>query len=97
MDFEKAVSLVGTVTDLRRIASAHVIDRNQLKDGELRADLVKSKAQYTAAETVQHALEELLRQEPKDSVRSLNRLLSVDVLLDQYDCTLPFGGILIGD
>ena len=26
MDFEKAVSLVSTVTDLRRIASAHVID-----------------------------------------------------------------------
>jgi hypothetical protein len=31
MDFEKAVSLIGTVTDLRRIASAHVIDHNQLK------------------------------------------------------------------
>jgi hypothetical protein len=30
MDFEKAVSLVRTVTDLRRIASAHVIDHNQL-------------------------------------------------------------------
>lgn len=35
MDFEKAVSLVGTVTDLRRIASAHVIDYSQLKDEEL--------------------------------------------------------------
>ena len=31
MDFEKAVSLVGAVTDLRRIASAHVIDHNQLE------------------------------------------------------------------
>jgi hypothetical protein len=31
MDFEKAVSLVGTVTDLRRIASAHVrYDRSKL-------------------------------------------------------------------
>lgn len=90
MDFEKAVSLVGTVTDLRRIAGAHVIDHNQLKDEELRAALVKSKAQYTAAETVQQALDELLRQEPKDSLRALNRLLLVDVLLDQYDCTLPY-------
>ena len=31
MDFEKAVSLVGTVTDLRRIASAHVIDPRKCK------------------------------------------------------------------
>jgi hypothetical protein len=29
MDFEKAVSLISTVTDLRRIASAHVIAHNQ--------------------------------------------------------------------
>jgi hypothetical protein len=64
MDFEKAVSLVSTVTDLRRIASAHVIDHNQLKDEELRAALVRSKAQYTAAETVQSALDELLSREP---------------------------------
>jgi hypothetical protein len=28
MDFEKAVSLVGTIMDLRRIASAHVIDHS---------------------------------------------------------------------
>jgi hypothetical protein len=41
MDFEKAVGLIGTVTDLRRIASAHVIDHNQLKDDELRTALVE--------------------------------------------------------
>ena len=51
MDFEKAVSLIGTVTDLRRVASAHVIDHNQLKDDDLRSALVKSKPQYAAAET----------------------------------------------
>ncbi len=90
MDFEKAVSLIGTVTDLRRIASAHVIDHNQLKDDELRTALVKSKPQYTAAETVRKALEALLSREPKDHLRALNRILLVDVLLDQYDCQLPF-------
>jgi hypothetical protein len=90
MDFEKAVSLIGTVTDLRRIASAHVIDHNQLKDEELRSALVKSKPQYTAAETVKKALDELLSREPKDHVRALNRILLVDVLLDHYDSQLPF-------
>ena len=87
---EKVVSLIGTVTDLRRIASAHVIDHNQLKDDELRSALVKSKPQYAAAETVSKALAEVLRREPKDSVRALSRVLLVDVLLDQYDCLLPF-------
>jgi hypothetical protein len=90
MDFEKGVSLIGTVTDLRRVASAHVIDHNQLKDDELRSALIKSKAQYTAAETVRKALDELLSREPKDHLRALNRILLVDVLLDQYDCQLRF-------
>ncbi|MGC4094504.1 MAG: hypothetical protein QM756_42640 [Polyangiaceae bacterium] len=90
MDFEKAVSLIGTVTDLRRIASAHVIDHNQLKDEELRSALVKSKPQYTASETVRKALDDLLSREPKDHIRALNRIVLVDVLLDQYDCQLPF-------
>jgi hypothetical protein len=90
MDFETAVSLVGTVTDLRRIASAHVIDHNQLKDDELRSALVKSKPQYTASEVVTKALVEVLHREPKDSARALNRILLVDVLLDQFDCQLPF-------
>jgi hypothetical protein len=90
MDFEKAVSLIGTVTDLRRVASAHVIDHNQLKDDDLRSALVKSKPQYAAAETVKKAIDELLSREPKDHLRALNHILLVDVLLDQYDCQLPF-------
>src|SRR5689334_15343768 len=90
MDFEKAVSLVGTVTDLRRIASAHVIDHNQLRDDELRAALVKSKPQYAATETIRTALDDVLCREPKDHLRALNRILLVDVLLDQFDYQLPF-------
>lgn len=91
MDFEKVVSLIGTVTDLRRIASAHVIDHNQLKDDELRSALVKSKPQYTAAETVRKALGDVLTREPKDSIRALSRLLLVDIVIEQFDCLLPFG------
>jgi hypothetical protein len=51
MNFEKAVWLVGTVTDLRPIESARVVDHNQLNDEEPRAAPVKSKAQYTATQT----------------------------------------------
>lgn len=52
----------GCVADRHRDGSAahrerHVIDHNQLKDEELRAALARSKPQYTAAETVQQALD----------------------------------------
>lgn len=90
MDFEKAVSLIGTVTDLRRVASAHVVDHNQLTDDQLRAALTKSKPQYTHSETIQKALDEVLERDPKEANRVLGRLILIDVLLEQYDCTLPF-------
>lgn len=90
MKFEEAVALIGTVTDLRRIASAHVIDHNQLGDDELRAALVKSKPQYTHPDTVRASLDNTLNREARETGRVLARLILVDVLLQQYDCVLPF-------
>ncbi|HMJ11169.1 MAG TPA: hypothetical protein VK524_07160 [Polyangiaceae bacterium] len=90
MKFEDVVAAIGTTTDLRRIASAHVIDHNQLRDDELRSALVKSKPQYTHADTVRGALDEALNREGREGYRVLARLILVDVLLQQYDCVLPF-------
>jgi hypothetical protein len=90
MKFEEAVALIGTVTDLRRIASAHVIDHNQLGDDELRAALVKSKPQYTHPDTVRASLDNTLNRDARETGRVLARLILVDVLLQQYDCVLPF-------
>lgn len=90
MEFEKVVSLIGTLTDVRRIASAHVVDHNQLSDDQLRAGLAKSKPQYIDPVAVKNALDESIERDQKEANRVLSRLVLVDVLLEQYDCMLPF-------
>jgi hypothetical protein len=50
MDFEKAVSLVGTLTDLRRIARTHVIDNAHLWTHELGAPLAKQRGRNATGE-----------------------------------------------
>jgi hypothetical protein len=90
MKFEEVVARIGTVTDLRRIAGAHVVDHNQLRDEELRDALVKSKNQYVHPDTVRSAFLEAVSRDTRESSRVLARLILVDVLLDQYDCILPF-------
>lgn len=90
MKFEEVVARIGTVTEIRRIASAHVVDHGQLKDDELREALVKSKNQYLHPDTVQAALNDAVNRDAKESARVLGRLLLVDVLLEQYETLLPF-------
>jgi hypothetical protein len=90
MKFEEVVARIGTITDIRRIASAHVVDHGQLKDDELREALVKTKNQYLHPDTVRDALNDALNRDARESGRVLARLILVDVLLEQYDHILPF-------
>jgi hypothetical protein len=90
MKFDEVVARIGTVTDLRRIASAHVIDHTQLSDDELRDALIKTKTQYLHQDSIRAALEGAVTRDAKESTRVLSRLILVDVLLEQYDSTLPF-------
>ncbi len=52
MEFEDAVAEISTLTDLRRIAGAHVVDHRQLTEDELREAMIKAKPQYLHEETV---------------------------------------------
>lgn len=90
MKFDDAVGAIGTLTDLRRIAGAHVVDHRQLADGELRGAIIKVKPQYLHEETVRSNLERVLYRDPRTNYRDLSRLMLADVLLDQYDFALPF-------
>src|SRR5690349_12574424 len=90
MKFEEVVARIGTITDIRRIASAHVVDHSQLKDDELREALIKTKNQYLHCDTVRDALNDALNRDTRESGRVLGRLILVDVLLEQYGCLLPF-------
>lgn len=89
MKFEEVIGKVPNITDLRRVARAHVVDHKQLSNEQLAAALVKSKAQYVAEESVQKGLHELLDREPRAITRALAFTFLVDVLLEQYDTQMP--------
>ncbi|NQW24221.1 MAG: hypothetical protein HQ475_12330 [SAR202 cluster bacterium] len=89
MKFEDAVANISTLTDLRRIAGAHVVDHRQLTEDELREALVKVKPQYLHDETIRQSLETALYQNPRNDLRVLSYSLLIDVLLDQYDFLMP--------
>ena len=66
MNLAKAVENIGTVTELRRIASAYVIDYRNLSDVEIKAALIKTGPQYYFKENVQMALRELSLSDNRD-------------------------------
>ena len=79
MKFDKAVESIRTLTDLRRIAGAHVVDHKQLRDEQLRESVIKVKPQYLHEETVQTNLEKALFNDQRTDFRTLTRLILVDV------------------
>jgi len=90
MKFNDVVAGIGTITDLRRIAGAHVVDHRQLCDDELRVAIIKVKPQYLHRESVQANLDRILYQEEKKDYRVLARVILIDVLLEQYGFSLTF-------
>ena len=74
MKFDEAVAGVGTLTDVRRIAGAHVVDHNQLSEAELRDAVRKVKPQYLHEDTVRANLEYALYGHPDKDYRVLVRM-----------------------
>lgn len=89
MKFDQAVSTVRTLTELRRIAGAHVVDHRQLEDTELRDAVTRVKPQYLHEDTVRDQLTYCFFKDPDNDHRVLARVLLADVLLNQYDFLLP--------
>ncbi len=83
MKFDEAIKSTRTLTELRRIAGAHVVDNRQLEDSELRQAVIKVKPQYFHEDTVRTNLFYCFFQDPYNDRRVLSRLLIADVLLDQ--------------
>ena len=90
MQFEEAVGLARTLTDLRRIAGAHVVDHRQLTDDELRSAMLKVKPQYLHHDTIQSELDEVLFKHDRKDCRVLSRIIIADVLLNNYGFTSSF-------
>src|SRR6187402_866872 len=89
MKFEDGIRRVTSITDLRRVARAHVVDHRQLSNEQLADAIIKSKAQYVDRASLESAVDSLMRQEPRQDARALARVFLVDVLLQQYDTQLP--------
>jgi hypothetical protein len=77
------------ITDLRRVARAHVVDHRQLSNDALAAAIIKSQPQYVDRGTLERSVYQILHDEPKEDVRVLAYVFLVDVLLEQYDTQLP--------
>jgi len=53
MKFDEAIGKIPNVTDLRRVARAHVVDHRQLSNEQLAAAIIKSKPQFWVVQVMQ--------------------------------------------
>lgn len=88
MKLIKAVENVGTITELKRFASAYVIDYRGLSDEEIKDALKKTAPQYYFPDNISSVLNELFLSENRD-LRILCRLILEHVLLQKDDFMCP--------
>ena len=91
MKFDDAVMAIGTVPDLRRVASAHVVDHRNLDEEELRKALIKVKPQYLHLDTVKSNLETAFYENDCIDHRTISQIIINDVMLNED------GFIIYGD
>lgn len=81
MNFKKVVKAIGTTLDLKRFASAYVIDHRQLSEQEIRAALEKTAPQYFHRENVFTALDEIVYHADRE-VRTIGPIFLKHILLN---------------
>lgn len=88
MKLAKAIQNIGTITELKRIASSYVFDYRRLPEDEIRAAFLKSAPQYYFEENVRTALDELFLSDNRD-LRILFDLILRVVLLQKDNFMCP--------
>lgn len=81
--FSEVVAGIGTVNDLKRIASAHVVDYRNLEEEELRNSLLKVKPQYVHLDTVRESLGTAFSRCENSDCRVLSEIILDDILLNE--------------
>jgi len=66
MNFKSVVESLSTVTEMKRVASAYVIDYRNLSNDEVREALIKTGPQYYYKDNVEMALERLMLSEDRN-------------------------------
>jgi len=86
MLFNKAVENIGTVTDLKRISSAYVIDYRNLTPDEIKTALIKTAPQYYFKENIEKSLRAVILHENRD-IRIIAPIIIKEILLNKDDFT----------
>ena len=88
MDFPKCAHNVSTFTELKRIASAYVIDYRALSEAEIKEALVKTAPQYYYEENVRKALDAIAMGNDRN-LRIIGPHLLKNVLMQRDDRMSP--------
>ncbi|MEM0966940.1 MAG: SAP domain-containing protein [Verrucomicrobiota bacterium] len=88
MKFSKCVTNISTITELKRIASAYVIDYRALSEEEIKEALVKTAPQYYFEENVRNALNHLTMGSNRD-LRIIAPFFIKHVLMQRDDRMSP--------
>lgn len=89
MKFEEVIDNIKNVTELRRFASAHVVDYSNLNEDRLRDALKKVKPQYLHLETVKNSIEKAFYGEIDLDRRVLSKIIIWNILLEEVGFALP--------
>ena len=88
MKLANVIDNIGTITELKRIASAYVIDYRNLSDEELKSALTKTGPQYYFKENLRRTLNELFLSDNRNHRIISNQILKI-VLLQKDDFLSP--------
>ena len=88
MKIEKVIDNIGTVHELKRLASAYVIDYRNLTDGEIREAFKKTSPQYYYQENVRKVLDECFLSSNRN-LRILSSLIVEKVMLQKDGFMCP--------
>ncbi len=88
MDLSKAVENVATAVDLKRIASAYVIDYRNLSNEDIKSGLIKTAPQYYFKDNVERSVNEIFLNENRN-YRILSRFILFNVLMQKDNFMSP--------
>ncbi|MFY9113697.1 MAG: hypothetical protein WAO23_00445 [Dethiobacteria bacterium] len=83
MKFDDVIKAIGTIPDLRRVASAYVVDHRNLSEEETKDALLKVKPQYLHYDSVSKSMEYSFYGHLNLNYRVLSKIIIRDILLNE--------------
>ena len=93
MKFEDCVAAIPTQHDLKRTASAHVVDYTRLGAEDLQASILKAAKQYTHPDGIASALTNAIWRDPDLDHRVLSEIVIAEILVNESGFMLSLEGL----